>query len=110
MPKKTKKSEEQKPKTQELTGMTGPGVEPLKVPAIDLALSVYVPVRERRMRETPKEVEAKGKVVAAFHAHLDELPRNDAGEPFYRWGDKRWVLRPGKEKLVSAADEDEELD
>jgi hypothetical protein len=97
-------------KAQELPAMTGPGVEPLKVPAIDAALEEYVPVRERRMRETPKEVEKKKAVLEAFHASESLLPKTEAGEPYYRWGDKRWVLKRGKESVRSVADEDAELD
>jgi hypothetical protein len=50
------------------------------------------------MRQTPREVAAKGKLIDALHAHKDELQNAD-GDIVYRMDDLLITLEPGKEKL-----------
>jgi hypothetical protein len=73
----------EKPKTQELPGVTGPGVEPLKIEAVDKAISNYEKKKSARCAESPGELEAKKNLLAILHQHRDKLPLMD-GVPFYR--------------------------
>lgn len=76
----------------------GPGVAPVTVPEIDKLADEYIRERDKRMKQTPREVAAKGKLIEALHKHGDQL-RNPDGDIVYRMDDLLVTLTPGKEKL-----------
>lgn len=82
-------------KTPEL-GLEGAGVSPLAIPAIDKAVSKYERAKDKRCQASPGEIAAKQELSALLHQHRDELPRNEAGEHFYRHDGKDYIL---EEKL-----------
>jgi hypothetical protein len=78
--------------------IVGPGVSPVSVPEIDKLADDYIRERDKRMKQTPREVAAKGRLIDALHAHADQL-RNPDGDIVYRMDDLLVTLTPGKEKL-----------
>lgn len=104
MPKKEKSG---KPKTGELPGVTGPGVSPLKIEAVDKAISNYEKKKSARCAESPGELEAKKNLLAILHQHRDKLPLED-GVPFYRSTEYECDFRLEeklKRKAIETADE-----
>lgn len=85
-------------KTPELTGMTGPGVEPFSVslPSIDKAIAKYEQHKEARCKMSPKEVAAKGELLDLLHKNREKLPLNGDGNHYYRLEGVDYVL---EEKL-----------
>jgi hypothetical protein len=92
------------PRTADLPGVEGPGVAPVSIPEIETLADEYVVARDRRMKLTEKEVDAKQKLSTALHKHADTIGKNEAGEIkyVYRGGekDRRVItLKPSDEKL-----------
>jgi hypothetical protein len=86
----------------------GKGVSPANIPEIDKLADDYIKERDKRMKQTPREVAAKGKLIDALHEHADQL-KNPDGDILYRMDSLLITLTAGKEKLqvrdVSEQDE-----
>jgi hypothetical protein len=78
--------------------IAGAGVAPVSLPQIDKLADDYIRERDKRMKQTPREVAAKGRLVEALHSNADKL-RNPDGDIVYRMDDLLITLTPGKEKL-----------
>lgn len=61
----------------------------------------YVKERDKRLKQTPKEVAAKTKLIEALHFHADKIRLPD-GSLVYRYDEMEITLEPGKEKLKVA--------
>ena len=88
-PKGTKQHGKQKKVTgkaapAELPGVTGKGVEPLKIPVLDKFIAAYEDAKDKRCKESPKEIAAKGELKMALHQQTNQLPVNKDGFKFYR--------------------------
>lgn len=91
---------------QELPGVNTPGAQRVAIDGIDRAYRNYRPVMEQRVSLLEKEKGLKNVVVAKMHEHIEELPRDEANNPYYiTSNDKRLVLQTKGEKLV-IVDED----
>jgi len=86
------------PEQDELPAIEGIGVAPIKIPEIDVLVDAYVKEKDKRMKQTPKEIAAKEELIDAMHLHADKLEQDD-GTLLYRYGDMRVIVEPGKEKL-----------
>jgi hypothetical protein len=97
-------------KTQEeIPGMNGPGVAAVNIPEVDELAAVYARARDKRMEQTPKEVESKKKLIAALHKYEDQIGRDKQGVLRYRYEGLIVELSFAEEKLkVRKADEDDE--
>jgi hypothetical protein len=99
-----------KPKQTELH-VVGAGVAPVRIPEVDDLAETYIKERDKRCKQTPREIAAKGKLIDALHKHADKIGSND-GTITYRYDDVVISLQPGKEKLkvreASSDDGDEE--
>ena len=89
------------PKQAELT-IVGKGVSPVHIPELDKLAEVYVAERDKRLRQTPKEVAAKLKLIDALHKHSAKLKTPD-GDLIYRYDEMMITLSAGKEKLKVAS-------
>ena len=81
-------------KTEEIPGMTGEGVSPKKIKALDNAIADWRSIVEDRMNLTEREVSAAAKVTELLHKH------NLTSYPY--WVDdetQKLVVLEGKEKL-----------
>lgn len=96
-----------KAKHADLPGMTGKGVAPVRIQAIDALAEAYIKERDKRLKLTPREVAAKTKLIDALHANAAKL-RNPDGDIVYRYDEMIVTLTPGKEKLSVAPVEHEE--
>jgi hypothetical protein len=76
----------------------GPGISPVSLPEVDRLADTYIKERDKRLKQTPREVAAKGKLIDALHANAAKL-RNADGDIVYRMDDLLITLTPGKEKL-----------
>jgi hypothetical protein len=94
-------------KQSELPQMSGKGVAPLRIAAVDQLAEKYVAERDKRMRLTPREVTAKQNLIEALHKHEKELRQPD-GSLIYRYDEMVITLMPGKEKLKVSPVEAEE--
>src|SRR5262245_14980556 len=72
-----KRGPKPKLRPQELPEMNGPGVGQVNVPEIDRAAERYVEARDERMAMTPKEVEAKKKLLELMKKHQLRVYRFD---------------------------------
>jgi hypothetical protein len=96
---------------KELAGMTGPGVGQQNIPEIDDLAASYVKERDKRIRQTPREVDSKKALIAALHKHEKEIGRDAEGVLRYNYEGLIIELRYADEKLkVRKADEEEEED
>lgn len=86
-----------------------PGAERPKIKDIEVAAEEYVIARDRRMKQTEKEVEAKNQLTALMHAHAEEIGRDEAGGLSYRYDDMLVTLRPKDEVLKVKHVSDEEV-
>jgi hypothetical protein len=90
--------------------IVGKGVERVALPQLDRLAEDYCKERDKRLKLTPKEVAAKGKLIDAMHAHADQIRRPD-GTLVYRYDEKMITVTPGKEKLkVAEVGTDDEED
>jgi len=88
----------------------GPGVAPVKIKALDDAAEKYVHARDRRMKLTEEEVEAKRDLIHLMHKNEDKLGRDGDGALRYKYEEENLVveLKPGDETLkVKKAVEDD---
>lgn len=83
--------------------IVGKGAAPVRIPQIDKLAEDYVKERDKRLKQSPREVAAKGKLIDALHSHADELKSPD-GDLLYRYDEMLITLTPGKEKLKVVAD------
>lgn len=91
-------------KQADLPEMEGPGVAPISIGPVEEAAENYIKERDKRMKLTPKEVEAKRKLIATIHEHEDKIGKQPDGTIVYRYEDIIIRLEPGPEKLkVKAA-------
>jgi hypothetical protein len=97
------------PKNQDdLSGMDGPGVSAVRIKEVDDAAEDYLTERDKRMRQTPKEVEAKKKFVALLHKHEKQIGRDNEGVLRYPLEGLIFELKMTEEKLsVRKAVEDD---
>jgi hypothetical protein len=87
------------PRTSDLPGISGKGVAPVRIKAVDAAAEEYVKVRDRRMGLTKKEVQAKQNLIDIIHANADKIGSDDEGIMRYEYDDVVVELSPGKEQL-----------
>lgn len=109
MPAKKTAAKSAKPKTEDLPGVDGPGVAPVRIPAVEAAAAAYFKVKERRCELTTKEVSAKRDLIDVLHANEEKIGRDSTGVLTYRYDDEDLVVRlsPGDEHLtVRSADKD----
>lgn len=101
-----------KPKeTQEDLGMSGPGVEAVRIKAIDKAIAEYVPIRDERIALSVLEKQAKKKLIDLVHANADVIGRSEDGAISYRTNeDILLTLTPTEEKLKVKTPKGEEDD
>lgn len=85
--------------SDDLPGITGPGVAPKQIAEIDAAAIEYRVERDRRMAVTPHEVRTKKNLIDLLHAHEKEIGRDEHGVLRYQHEDLVIELRPGEEKL-----------
>lgn len=91
----TKKAE--KKRTQAELGLSGPGVEVKRIPAITKAVNEYLEIKDARCLLTPKEVKSKEKVVTLMKEHEDELRNPQTGNLQYPLDDERYIeIEPAK--------------
>lgn len=88
-----------KPKQEELPGVEGPGVAPVRIPKLDKAVDEYVNERDARSEMSPKEKAAKQKVIDLMIQNQDKIGVNENNDLVYRCGDETVTLKPGKPDL-----------
>lgn len=88
MAKKSKKT-----KTPDFPEMIGEGVAPTVIADIEKAVTRYERKKEEWTKTSPGVVDAKRELRAAMHAHREELPKNEDGEPFYRYDGVDYTLK-----------------
>lgn len=96
-------------KKPELDLGDGPGVGRQIIPEIEAAAADYYREKERRRKQTPKEVAAKTKLMDVLHKHEKAIGRDADGVLTYRYDEGDLIIRlvPGEEKLtVRAIDTD----
>lgn len=86
-------------KQKDLPNMEGPGVAQVNIPEIDALAESYIKERDKRCRQTPHEIAAKDKLVAAIHEHKERIGVDSNGEVIYRFDNVVVTLKPGKEEL-----------
>lgn len=86
-------------KTSDLPGITGKGVAPIRIKAVDDAAEEYVKIRDRRMGLTKKEVQAKTNLIDIIHKNAEKIGADDEGIMRYEYDDVVVELSPGKEQL-----------
>jgi hypothetical protein len=79
-------------------GLTGKGVEPVRIEEIDKLIEKYIKIRDERMKLTSRESEAKEKLVDAMHGYAEQLEQPD-GDLVYRFNETIVSLIAGPEKL-----------
>ena len=90
--KKTKPAAPAKPRT-ELDLGTAPGVAPLIIEEIEMAVARYERAKDKRVQESPAEISSKRELRQLLHAHRAELHEDkETGERFYRCEGKDYVL------------------
>lgn len=96
-------------KKQELPGMTGKGVEPMKIPVLDKFISKYESHKEKRCAESPGELAAKKELKFALQQQKASLPLNSEGKPFYRSAEfeRDYILDETMKIKKVGVDEDE---
>jgi len=92
-------------KQNELPALEGEGVAAVRWKDIDAAADKYVDIRDERMKQTQKEVEARGKLIEKMREH---------GLSTYRYGDHEVELKSGKDgvkvKCIDGTETEEEED
>lgn len=83
-------------KIEQLPGMTGKGVAPLTIPAIDKAVAKYERLKEKRCEASPGEIAAKQELTRLLHENADKLHKDEEGRRFYRVDGVDYIL---EEKL-----------
>lgn len=70
----------------------GPGVARLMIPDIDVAVSRYEKMKQKRCEASPGEVAAKKELRMVLLANRDQLHQDDTGARFYRKNGKDYVI------------------
>jgi len=78
--------------------LTGKGVEPVRIPSVDKAISQYISDEDTASRAALKHGESEDKLIAAMHKNADQLRQPD-GSLMYRGEDRIVSLIVGNEKL-----------
>lgn len=86
-------------RTSDLPGITGKGVAPKRIRAVDEKAEDYVKVRDRRMALTKKEIQAKNELIDILHKNATDIGADDEGIMRYEYDDVVVELSPGKEQL-----------
>ena len=81
--------------------MSGPGVSPIKIKAIDKAAREYIPAKDARVAASRDEVAAKQKLLDLIHKYRAEIGVDKDGVCRYRFADKIIVLEPTDENSRS---------
>ena len=96
-------------RTEDLPGVEGEGVSPLKIPDLDRAIVKYERKKEARCQASPDELAAKKELRDCLHEHRDELPKTSDGVPFYRYDERDYLLEEKlKVRKVDDGSEDDE--
>ncbi len=69
-----------------------PGTERLKIKAIEDAPETYVAIRDKRMKLTEQEVEAKASLIEVMLRHQDKLSLDSDSNYLYRYEDEVVIL------------------
>jgi hypothetical protein len=77
----------------------GAGVAAVRITEVDEAAAKYVMERDKRCRQTPKEVAAKTDLIDVLHKNADKIGRDPEGVLRYEYEDLIVELKPGKETL-----------
>lgn len=93
--------------TTPLPGLSGKGVAPLTIPALDKAITRYERAKEKRCQASPAEVSSKRELQALLHKNADQLPKNGDGHRFYRLDDVDYILEETMKRRRSAEGDDE---
>ena len=81
-------------------GLEGAGVEIVRIEEVTEAIEAYEKIKNARCKLTPKEVEAKTKVVALMEQHEEQLRNKTTGNLEYHLDDNRYVvIEPAKVKI-----------
>jgi hypothetical protein len=86
------KKKKKKDTTAELPAMTGPGVAPIRIEAIDKAAKKYEAFKLKRSQISPDEKDAKLMLHALLLDNRDKLPINGDGKRFYRMDGIDYIL------------------
>lgn len=93
-------------KTTPIPGMTGKGVAPVPIPAIEKAINKYERKKEARCNASPDEIAAKGELTRILHESREKLPVNSAGEHFYRYEGVDYALEESlRRRKVDSGDD-----
>jgi hypothetical protein len=97
-------------KIVDLPGIEGKGVAPVRIASVDKAAAEYVRERDKRCRQTPREIAAKQKLIDLLHKNEDKIGRDDNGTLRYEFDETLIELKRGEEtlkvKAAPAADEE----
>jgi hypothetical protein len=89
-----------KPKNPDLPGVSGPGVAPVRIKAIDRLAAIYADARDQRIEASGPEIKAKKNLIAVLHEHEKEIGRDGEGILRYEYDDVLVTLSPGDDKLT----------
>ncbi len=92
--------------TENFPGLTGPGVESIKLADVVKCINKYERKKEIRCTASPDEIAAKRELFKVLQEHASELPKNSDGQRFYRHEERDYILK--EQLLVRAADDGEE--
>lgn len=83
----------------DLPGVEGPGVAPIKIDEIDQLAEEYVKIRDKRCTISPKEIAAKQELIDAVKRHREQLGADEEGTIRYAYGEEIIEVSHGKDKL-----------
>lgn len=89
-------------------GLTGKGVEKVKIKGLDAAISKWETAKSERAEKLTAEIAAKQQVFALMKKHQDELPKNEAGFTIYDDGEKTYILEEKLKSKKHDSDQDDE--
>lgn len=89
-------------------GLTGTGVERVKIAAIDTAYRQYRPHKEAFVEATRKHNDARAKLLEKMDENWAKLPKDEAGAAFYITNDDYRITVEKKEKLSIDKEESED--
>ena len=93
---------------QDLPAMTGPGVAPIQIPALDKLARKFLIVAEELKAQKETHEAAKLALQEALEEHADELGRDAEGAVRYYCGGVAITMAPGKTKITVTAQADME--
>lgn len=81
-------------------GLTGTGVEVVRIASLTRKINVYEAIKNERCALTPKEVASKQDVILEMEKHADKLRDPNTGRLVYHLDDARYVeIEPAKVKI-----------